>query len=92
MEKLTHDAVREALKSLPGWQLEGDVIHRTYVHADFRIAIAFVNYVAEVAEKLGHHPDVDVRYDKVRLAVTTHDAGGLTKKDLELARSVDAAG
>lgn len=92
MEKLTHDAVRKALGSLPGWKLEGDVITRTYVHADFRIAIAFVGYVAEVAEKLGHHPDVDVRYNKVRLAVTTHDAGGLTEKDLALARAVDGAG
>jgi 4a-hydroxytetrahydrobiopterin dehydratase len=92
MEKLSHDAVRQALESLPGWKLEGDVITRTYVHADFRVAIAHVNYVAEVAEKLGHHPDVDVRYNEVRLAVTTHDAGGLTAKDLELARTVDAVG
>lgn len=92
MQKLTHDAVRQALESLPGWQLEGDAITRTYVHADFRVAIAFVAYVAEVAEKLGHHPDLDVRYNRVRLAVTTHDAGGLTEKDLELARAVDATG
>jgi len=91
MSKLSTEAVREALRSLPGWQLDGDSIERTYVHPDFRVAIAFVAYVAEIAEKLGHHPDIDVRYNQVRLAVTTHDAGGLTDKDLELARTVDAA-
>jgi len=89
---LSTDAVAEALRGLPGWQLDGDAIARTYTHPDFRVAVAFVGYVAEIAEKLGHHPDIDVRYNKVRLAVTTHDAGGLTEKDLELARTVDAAG
>ena len=92
MSKLTPDAVDEALRGLPGWQRDGDAIARTYTHPDFRVAIAFVGYVAEIAEKLGHHPDIDVRYNQVRLAVTTHDAGGLTDKDLELARTVDAAG
>lgn len=92
MSKLTDEQVRQALESLPGWERDGDVISRTYQHPDFRTALAFVNFVAEVAEKQGHHPDVDIRYDKVRLAVTTHDAGGLTEKDLELARTVDHAG
>ena len=92
MEKLSQDAVRQALEELPGWSLEGDAIVRTYEHPDFRVAVAFVGYVAEVAEKLGHHPDVDLRYNRVRLAVTTHDAGGLTAKDLELARTVDRVG
>lgn len=89
MSKLGSDAVREHLDSLPGWELDGEMITRTYEHPDFRTAMAFVNFVAEVAEKLGHHPDVDVRYDTVRLAVVTHDAGGLTEKDFELARTVD---
>lgn len=92
MSKLSTDAVRDALEGLPGWRLDGDAITRTYTHPDFRVAVAFVGYVAEIAEKLGHHPDIDVRYNEVRLAVTTHDAGGLTEKDLELARTVDAAG
>lgn len=92
MEKLSQEAVRRALEELPGWERRGDAIERTYEHADFRVAVAFVGYVAEVAEKLGHHPDVDLRYNKVRLAVTTHDAGGLTEKDLELARAVDRVG
>lgn len=89
MSKLTDDQIRQALDSLPGWQRDGDMIARTYTHPDFRVAIGFVGYVAEIAENLGHHPDIDVRYNEVRLAVTTHDAGGLTEKDLELARTVD---
>lgn len=92
MSKLSDDQIRQALADLPGWEREGDAIARTYRHPDFRTALAFVNYVAEVAENLGHHPDVDIRYNEVRLAVTTHDAGGLTEKDLELARTVDHAG
>lgn len=92
MSQLTDDQIRNALASLPGWSREGDTLTRTYAHPDFRTAMAFVNFVAEVAEKQGHHPDVDIRYNEVRLAVTTHDAGGLTEKDLELARTVDHAG
>lgn len=91
MSKLSSDAVQQHLESLPGWELDGEMIARTYEHPDFRTAMAFVNFVAEVAENLGHHPDIDVRYDKVRLAVVTHDAGGLTEKDFELARTVDHA-
>lgn len=90
MSTLSADAVREGLEKLPGWELDGDTIARTYEHADFRVAMAFVAYVAEIAENLQHHPDIDIRYNQVRLAVTTHDAGGLTGKDLELARAVDA--
>lgn len=92
MSKLTDDQIRQALDSLPGWQRDGDMIARTYTHPDFRVAMAFVGYVAEIAENQGHHPDIDVRYNEVRLAVTTHDAGGLTEKDLELARTVDGVG
>ena len=92
MSQLTDDQIRQALDSLPGWTRDGDAITRTYEHPDFRTAMAFVRYVAEVAEKQGHHPDIDVRYNKVRLAVTTHDAGGLTEKDLDLARTVDHVG
>ena len=91
MSALSDDQIHQALADLPGWGREGDAIARTYRHPDFRTAMAFVGFVAEVAENLGHHPDIDVRYNEVRLAVTTHDAGGLTEKDLELARTVDHA-
>lgn len=89
MQKLTPDDLESGLARLPGWHRDGDAISRTYGFANFRVALAFVAFVGEVAEELGHHPDIDIRYDKVRLAVTTHDAGGLTAKDLELAGRID---
>lgn len=89
MSQLNADDITHALEALPGWQRDGETIHRTYTHPDFRVAMAFVGFVAEVAENLGHHPDIDIRYNEVRLAVTTHDAGGLTEKDFKLARMVD---
>jgi len=89
MTKLSDTDLDTGLGRLPGWSREGDTIARTYEHADFRVALAFVRYVGEIAEAMGHHPDIDVRYNRVRLAVTTHDAGGLTDKDLELARRID---
>ena len=92
MAKLTKKDLKAGLAELPGWRLQGAAIERTYTFANFRVALAFVGFVGEVAEELGHHPDVDVRYNRVRLAVTTHDAGGLTAKDLELARRVDQRG
>jgi 4a-hydroxytetrahydrobiopterin dehydratase len=73
------------LARLPGWERQGNEIRRTFSFADFKAAMAFVNRVAELAESLNHHPDIDVRYSKVTLALTTHDAGGLTALDFELA-------
>ncbi len=75
------------------WELEGERIVRDWKFEDFAQAIAFVNRVAEVAERANHHPDILVHgWNKVRLAVTNHSAGGLTEADFELARSVDALG
>jgi 4a-hydroxytetrahydrobiopterin dehydratase len=73
------------LASLPAWQIESGVLVRTFVFADFKVAIRFVDQVAELAEDAGHHPDIDIRYNRVRLALVTHDAGGLTAKDFALA-------
>ncbi len=73
------------LAALPGWQIEaGELVH-TFALADFRAALAFVNQVGELAEAAGHHPDIDIRYNRVRLSLVTHDAGGLTEKDFALA-------
>jgi 4a-hydroxytetrahydrobiopterin dehydratase len=77
------------LSSLPGWEIQGGELTRTFTHADFRAALAFVNKVGDLAEQAGHHPDIDIRYNKVRLGLVTHDAGGLTGKDFDLAASVD---
>jgi 4a-hydroxytetrahydrobiopterin dehydratase len=89
-EALTEEHVQAALTELPGWAREGDEIVRTYELETFPAAIAFVGRVAELAEAADHHPDLDIRYRKVRVALTTHDSGGLTAKDMELAGQIDA--
>ena len=86
MSLLTPEIVQERLRSLPRWKLEGKEIVRHYEFADFAAAMVFVNQVAEKAEKAGHHPDIDIRYNKVRLALVSHDKGGLTKRDMAMAR------
>jgi 4a-hydroxytetrahydrobiopterin dehydratase len=78
-----------ALASVPQWKREGQIISRTFKFADFVEAMKFVNAVADLAEQAQHHPDVDIRWNKVTLALTTHDAGGLTQKDFALARQCD---
>jgi len=79
-----------ALSALPQWQRHGESITRTFEFKDFPAAMNFVNDVASLAEQAQHHPDVDIRWNKVTLALTTHDAGGLTEKDFALARQCDA--
>jgi len=83
----------QTLDALPGWELtaDGKAIRRTYTLPSFRAAIAFVAFVAEVAEARDHHPDIDVRYRKVTLTLTTHSAGELTDKDFDLAGLIDRA-
>ncbi|GAA1296139.1 4a-hydroxytetrahydrobiopterin dehydratase [Planotetraspora silvatica] len=71
------------------WARNGDTIHRTVVAPDFRTAIAIVNDIAEQAEALNHHPDIDIRWRTLHLALTTHDAGGLTDLDYKLAARID---
>ncbi len=88
MSRLDEAGVIEALRRTPGWERTGAEIRRTYRFGDFREALAFVNRVGELAERAGHHPDIDIRYDAVTLALSTHDAGGLTAKDFELARAI----
>ena len=72
------------------WRREGDTIRRTVVARDFRTAIAIVNDIAEQAEALNHHPDIDIRWRTLHLVLTTHDAGGLTDMDFRLAGRIDA--
>jgi 4a-hydroxytetrahydrobiopterin dehydratase len=77
------------LGALPGWKIEDGQLTRTFNLKDFLAALAFVDRVGEQAEKAGHHPDIDIRYNRVRLSLVTHDAGGLTAKDFELAAAAD---
>lgn len=77
------------LKSLPGWKVESGELTCTFVFKDFVSSLAFVNKVGELAEKAGHHPDIDIRYNRVRLGLVTHDKGGITAKDFDLAAGAD---
>lgn len=89
MAKLKAAEVKTALAKLPNWKRAGSVISRTFEFKDFVTAMKFVNEIASLAEKAWHHPDIDVRWNKVTLALTTHSEGGLTKKDFQLARRFD---
>jgi 4a-hydroxytetrahydrobiopterin dehydratase len=89
MTALTAQDVASRLAVLPGWQIKEGELTRTFSFKDFLAALAFVNHVGEHAEKAGHHPDIDIRYNRVRLGLVTHDAGGLTAKDFELAAVID---
>jgi 4a-hydroxytetrahydrobiopterin dehydratase len=89
MPLLDTATIEEKLKQLQGWTLEGGEIVRTLNFANFVDAMHFVNALAEKAEAAGHHPDIDIRYNKVRLALVSHDAGGLTERDFRLAAIID---
>jgi 4a-hydroxytetrahydrobiopterin dehydratase len=91
MPALTSEQASSLLQALPNWQIEGGELVRAFKFEDFLAAMRFVNKVAELAEAAGHHPDIDIRYNKVRLALVTHDAGGLTKKDFDLSGQADRA-
>ena len=90
MAALSPDEIKSRLASIPGWSLEKDELVRHFQFPDFLGSIAFVNGVAQLAEAAGHHPDIDIRYNKVRLALTTYDAGGISSKDFDLAAKVGA--
>ncbi|HEX4265041.1 MAG TPA: 4a-hydroxytetrahydrobiopterin dehydratase [Verrucomicrobiae bacterium] len=89
MKKLTSAQIKTAVASVPDWKKKGSAITRTFQFKDFPAAIKFVNAVAKPAEKANHHPDIDIRWNKVTLTLSTHDAGGLTKKDFSLAKQFD---
>jgi 4a-hydroxytetrahydrobiopterin dehydratase len=90
MTKLTAAQIRTALRAVPEWKRHGAAIMRTFQFKDFVAAIRFVNKVAKLAEQAWHHPDIDIRWNKVTLTLSTHDAGGLTKRDFALAKRFDA--
>ena len=90
MEKLNPNQIKTALASVPAWKQEDSSITRTFQFKDFPAAIKFVDSLATIAEKQYHHPDIDIRWNKVRLVLSTHDAGGLTEKDFNLAKAFDS--
>ncbi len=78
-----------ALKKCPEWEIDGKSITRTIEFEEFMEGIDFVNDLAEIADEAQHHPDINIRYTKVTLKLTTHDSGGVTEADIELAQRVD---
>lgn len=89
MDVLSKEDLKRLLKRVPEWEIDGKKIIRTVEFDGFTEAVDFLNEVAEVAEDEGHHPDVDIRYGKVILMLTTHDAGGVTEADVEVAKRLD---
>ncbi|MEX0298202.1 MAG: 4a-hydroxytetrahydrobiopterin dehydratase [Kordiimonas sp.] len=91
-EKLAAKEIKESLKQLPGWRLEEArySLHRSFVFNDFGEAWRFMESVAEVAEKMDHHPDWFNSYNKVEVQLTTHDRGGITQLDVDLALAMNA--
>ncbi|HEX4255241.1 MAG TPA: 4a-hydroxytetrahydrobiopterin dehydratase [Streptosporangiaceae bacterium] len=90
MELLTDDQITAELAESPGWSLENGEITQTFTRQDFKDALLLVGAVAFLAEAANHHPDVDIRWNKVTLTLSTHSAGGLTAADFELARRISA--
>ena len=89
-EKLSQEDLEKGLGALSGWELQGGKLLKTYPFKDFASALLFVNRVGALAEQQDHHPDIDIRYNKVKLTLLTHSASAITHKDLHLASSIDA--
>jgi 4a-hydroxytetrahydrobiopterin dehydratase len=90
MTGLPDDQISAALEDLPGWTLNGDSIRKEFTFPGFRAAIAFIDRLAEVAIASRHHPDLENHYNRVVVSLTSHDAGGVTRADLSLARGIEA--
>ncbi|MDQ6909866.1 MAG: 4a-hydroxytetrahydrobiopterin dehydratase [Actinomycetota bacterium] len=90
MTILSEEAVRDAVGELDGWEVAGKEITTALDFADFRAAVAFVVRIAFEAEAANHHPDLDIRYNQVRVALSTHSEGGVTSNDVDLAQAIDA--
>ena len=90
--RLTDDALATLAQDLPGWSLADGTLRRSYRFADFSAAWAFMTRIALLAEKHDHHPDWSNSYGQVAIALTSHDAGGLTARDVAMARAIDALG
>ncbi len=86
---LSDTEVRKALASLPGWKLNGKQIERVFEFPDFVAAMKFVNRIADAAEAAQHHPDITINYNKVKLALISHDSGGVTQRDVKMAGRID---
>jgi 4a-hydroxytetrahydrobiopterin dehydratase len=86
---LTDSEIQNALASLPGWKKNGLAIQRVFEFPDFKAAMQFVNKIADAAEQANHHPDIDIRYNKVTMALISHDSGGVTQRDVKMASRIN---
>ncbi|MEP6516930.1 4a-hydroxytetrahydrobiopterin dehydratase [Microcoleus vaginatus] len=89
-ELINNTEIQERASQLSGWTIEGKQLRSTRLFKDFIEAIAFVNKLVAPSEAAGHHPDIEISYNKVTVNLTTHDAGGLTEKDFNLAQEISA--
>ena len=89
MALLSDQEIDERLQSQGGWQREGDAITKTFERGDFVGSVKFVDQLVEPAEGMGHHPDLEISWDKVKVSITNHSQGGLTEADFELAKKID---
>lgn len=92
MAVLTDSEIQQALGTLNGWQRNGQAIQRVFHFPDFKAAMQFVNKVADAAEQANHHPDIDIRYNTVTMALVSHDSGGVTQRDVRMAGVIDKIG
>lgn len=88
MGKLSDREIQEQLPALNGWKYEAGALVHDYAFADFAAAFAFLVRLALLAEKANHHPDIDIRYNKLRIALVSHDAGGVTDRDVSMAAEI----
>ncbi len=91
MAKLTAEQITAGLAGLPGWSAEDGALVKTFTFPTFPAGVAFVDRVAVAAEEMGHHPDITISYTRITMRLSTHDEGGVTEKDLALARRIEAA-
>jgi 4a-hydroxytetrahydrobiopterin dehydratase len=89
MAKLSEAEISERMEKMVGWKHEGEAIQKTFKLPSFPAAIAFVTHVGFLAESAVHHPDVDIRYNNVTISLSTHDVGGISDKDFDLASAID---
>jgi 4a-hydroxytetrahydrobiopterin dehydratase len=89
MPVLSDPEIQQALERLPGWQRDAIAIARVFEFPDFKAAMQFVNQVAAAAEQANHHPDIDIRYNKVTMSLVSHDSGGITQRDVRMAERIN---
>lgn len=89
MPKLSDQEIKKRLGPLEGWERKGEAISKTYTFETFPGGIEFINRIADIAEQVDHHPDIDIRYRRVTFTIWTHSEGGITEKDFDLANRIE---